>query len=120
MLLTPRSVRGHLAFWVAHRTASKDLKGRSAPGGGQGKVWVDENGHKFAVIIQGEGFDILVGGSETFQFPISSHTAGAIARWLVWWWVVYAWFGLRFHLWNWAVSVLYSDLENERSNSNSD
>jgi hypothetical protein len=112
-LLRPKTLRGRLALTVAKRVCVH-VKDKRTPGNGFGRVWVDENDYQVAIINQGEGFDLLIGPrSSVHQFSVSSALMARVALWILWWWMIFAWFGLRFRLWRWAVGVLYDDTKKE-------
>ena len=114
------SFRGRVAFRVARLVSATDDSGRWKHGGrGRGKIFVDENDQQVAIAIRGEGLDIVVGKKRFAKFTVSAAILGQVVRWAIWWWVFYAWLGLRMRLWRWAIGVMLDDAARaEKQDSN--
>lgn len=61
---------------------------------------VEPDGHHFAVVARGDGFDVFHGRDRIATFGVSAEAMVQVAWWVVWrWWVLGTWCG--FKIW-WA------------------
>jgi hypothetical protein len=77
------------------------------PGGACGKRWKNPDGTELALISQGETFDVFIGRDRFVNVTLPARTAVALAKWLLVWWAVACWFGLKHWLWRWSLSRIY-------------
>jgi len=76
------------------------------PPGARGAVRVVEpDGASLTLVTAGDAVDVhlaLPGRRELVQHSLSAAHAAALGRWLLRWWVLGTWCGLRLLLWAWA------------------
>jgi hypothetical protein len=77
------------------------------PGAGPGVRICEPDGSEVTAIARGDSFDLYFGRKTVYNHSITPRAAMRLARFLVWWWVRHAWFGLKLVLWRWVlVSIL--------------
>lgn len=90
------------ARWLATRLLdSRDGKPR-APGSSATFTASEVNGTSFTVLSNGESFDIFQGYGQIYAFALSSRVVLQFARFVIRWWIVNTWCGLKPRLWRWA------------------
>lgn len=98
------------ARWLNARLAVTDTKGRSWPaGGGVGRHWKQKDDTRFALISQGDTFDVFLGRDQMYNVTLTAQTAKEAAWWLIKWWVFTCWFGLKLRLWDWTLGRMLDE-----------
>lgn len=89
-----------MADRLATFLCSRDVQGKLwPPGGGQVKKWVQPNGTNVVLVSHGDTFDLYIGRQQLYNLELTRRVAVSLGRWLVRWWIVSTWLGLRSWLW---------------------
>ena len=101
-MFKPNTLLGRIALRVATFCAVRDNHG-------VGKVFYS-SGCTYSIVLAHDGGDLTVAcGKRVQQFPVTSHMIVLMARWIVWWYVVHSWCGLRQRIYTACLSRLYDD-----------
>ncbi len=92
-----------LSDWVGQKLVVRDVDGTlQPPAAGPGLRVIEPDGSDVTIVARGEHFDLYFAKSTVINVPITVNAAMHLTRWLVWWWVRHAWFGLKLRIWRWV------------------
>lgn len=98
--------------WLSMHLVTQLPDGTLAPpGAGRMKLLRDGDDAKVTAVAQGDRFDLYVGKREIFNFAVSPRVLVRLAVWVLWWFVVVDWCGLKTKLWNWNLRRLQDERE---------
>jgi hypothetical protein len=109
-------VKARFAAWLQRRLARHDKHDRVwAPGGGYVRRWRDADGVEVTLIAHGDTFDVYIGRMTIHNVTLSARTVVAVAVWVLLWWLLMCWAGVKLRLWTWALSKRYDRLHEQPS-----
>lgn len=96
-------MRRKLARWIVERLLEQTPDGRPKPPGSSSALTLKEpNGAVLTAVTNGDTFDVYQGRGQIYAFAVSSGAMRKLARFVLWWWIVRMWCGLKPALWRWA------------------
>lgn len=99
------------ALWLHRQLVHVDPQGAQwPPGGGHGRRWKQADGSEVALISQGDTFDVFIGRRNMYNVTLEAQTAKQLAWWLIKWWVLVCWCGLKLKLWDWTLSAVLPEV----------
>ncbi len=106
--------------WIAHRLNRSLLENDSTgkivrPGGNAQKRWVQPDRGDVTIIARGDAFDLYIGRKDIYNVALSTRTARQLGFWLVRWWIIDTWCGLKHRLWYWSLGVLLVEPDESRT-----
>lgn len=92
--------------WLVRALQTRDEAGRSwVPGANRARRWAQPDGSEVTLVAHGDAFDLYIGGpGPMYNFSLTPRTAVSLALWLVRWWIIVTWCGMKLRLWTWALS----------------
>lgn len=92
--------------WLVRALQTRDEAGRSwPPGANRARRWPEPDGSEVTLVAQGDAFDLYLGTpGRMYNFSLTPRTAVRLGLWLVRWWVMVTWCGMKLRLWTWALS----------------
>jgi hypothetical protein len=103
-----------LARWLSTRLVHVDDKGKSwPPGGGRSQVWKQSDDNTVMITAHGDAFDLYIGRHSVYNITLEPKTALRLARWLIAWWALTMWFGLKGWLWQWTMTQVQDERSEE-------
>ena len=85
------------------------------PGHGPAKRWKMPDGSEATIVARGDAFDwYLVSGRNVRNLTMTPQVAKELGWFLVHWWCVTMWFGLKLWLWNWSLRAIMKQQGKEK------
>lgn len=96
------------AEFVLRALGGKNQQGLAGPPGGNvlPKRWVQSDGSVVAIVSHGDAFDVYLGRKTVHTEMLTIPVALELSRWILRWWVVHSWCGIRHRIWIWAIGLI--------------
>lgn len=107
--------KSELAFRVCQWLLTKDWQGQSRVPGGAclPQTWTQSTGAVFGIAPRGDAFDLYLGKNPVHNVCLSRQDGVALGKWLVRWWVVHSWCGVKHWIWYRASAALLDGTEKQ-------
>lgn len=111
-------MKAELALWIGRKLVEPPLKegGEPLPPAAGKAIRIQETtGQELTCVARGDGFDLFIGKKPShYRFALTVSAVLELTRWIIYWWVRYACFGLKLKLWAWVVRTRMGEADGSR------